>query len=258
MTGTPILRVEGISKSFANNRVLHDVSLDVEAGHVHALVGENGAGKSTLMNIIGGIHRPDAGKIYLNGQPVSFMDPLQAMKGGISIVHQEMSLSPNMNVAQNIFVGREPVNGLGLIRWKDLYAETQSIFDRLGIDIDPTTLVSKHSVGMQQIIEIAKALSFNARVLIMDEPTSALSDKEIEHLYAIMRDLVAKGIAIVFISHKLEEVFTIADEISVLRDGYMVGTVKTSETTNDQIIQMMVGRHIDDMFPPKSSPTAFL
>lgn len=253
MTAEPVLKVEGIYKSFAGNRVLDEVTFSVEAGQVHALVGENGAGKSTLMNIIGGLHQPDQGVIYLNGQSSSFVDPLQAMHSGISLVHQELSLAPNLNVAQNIFVGREEVNRLGFIKWKDLYTKTRAIFERIGIEIDPTILASRLSVSMQQIVEIAKALSFNARVIIMDEPTSALSGTEVDHLYAIIRDLTTKGIAIVFISHKLEEVFTIADQISVLRDGHMVGTVTTKETSPDQIIQMMVGRHIEDMYPPKSS-----
>lgn len=253
MTAGPVLKVEGICKSFAGNRVLDEVTFSVAAGQVHALVGENGAGKSTLMNIIGGLHQPDQGTIYLNDQPVSFADPLQAMHSGISLVHQELSLAPNLNVAQNIFVGRQEVNRLGFIKWKELYAETRAIFERIGIEIDPTILTSRLSVSMQQIVEIAKALSFNARVIIMDEPTSALSENEVDYLYAIVRDLTAKGIAIVFISHKLEEVFTIADEISVLRDGRMVGTVATKESSPGQIIQMMVGRHIEDMYPPKSS-----
>ncbi len=250
---TPILRVEGICKSFASNRVLDDVSFSVEAGQVHALVGENGAGKSTLMNIIGGLVHAETGTIYLDGRPAVFANPVEAMHAGISIVHQVLSLAANMSVAHNIYVGREPVNGLGLIRWKKLYAEAQAIFERLGIDLAPTTPVSKLSVSMQQIVEIAKALSFNARVIIMDEPTSALSEKEIERLYAIVRDLTSRGMAVIFISHKLDEVFTIADEISVLRDGHMVGTVKAGASSPDEVIQMMVGRHIEDMYPTRSS-----
>ncbi len=258
----PILKVEGISKSFAGNEVLHDVTFGVEAGQVHALVGENGAGKTTLMNIIGGIHYPDKGTLYLRGKPVSFADPLQAMRSGISIVHQELSLVPNLSVGLNIFssgqtnplVNREKVNRLGFINWKELYADTRELFDHIGIDIDPTILVSQLSVGMQQLVEIAKAISFDARVLILDEPTSALSEKEIERLFAVIRDLVLRReVAVVFISHKLEEVFAISDQISVLRDGYMVGTVKTGEVSQDRIIQLMVGRHIEDMYPPKSS-----
>ena len=255
MTEEPLLRVENVSKSFTGSRVLDRVSFNADAGLVHALVGENGAGKTTLMNIIGGIHRPDEGAIFLNGKPVHFSDPLQAMKSGISIVHQELSLAPNLNVAQNIFVGREKVNGAGFINWKELYSQTEAIFRRIGIYVSPTSMVSTLSVSMQQIVEIAKALSFDAKVIIMDEPTSALSDPEVDLLFNIIRDLTSKGIAIVFISHKLDEVFSIADQISVLRDGRMIGTVDTDKTTRDEIIQMMVGRHIEDIFPPKSSGT---
>lgn len=257
----PILKVEGISKSFAGNLVLDDVAFDAQVEQVHALVGENGAGKTTLMNIIGGIHQPDEGTIYFRGKPVSFADPLQAMRRGISIVHQELSLVPNLNVAQNVFisgqtnpmVSRKKVNRLGFINWKELYADTQDLFDHVGIDIEPTTMVSKLSVSMQQLVEIAKAISFDAKVLILDEPTSALSEKEIDRLFTVIRELTTKGVAIVFISHKIDEVFTIADQISVLRDGRMVGTLKTEEATRDEIIRMMVGRHIEDMYPPKSS-----
>jgi inositol transport system ATP-binding protein len=249
----PILEVKKISKSFAGNHVLQEISFRVESGQVHALIGENGAGKSTLMNIIGGIHQPDGGQIFFDGRPVVFANPLEAMKSGISIVHQELSLAPNMNLAQNIFLRREPVNALGFIDWKKLYADTRAIFTRLGIELDPKTLASKLSVSVQQVVEIAKALSFEARVIIMDEPTSALSAKEIERLYGIVADLTARGIAIIFISHKLDEVFRIADQISVLRDGHMVGTVDTANTTRDSVIQMMVGREIGHMYPPKST-----
>jgi len=247
-----ILRAEGIYKSFGANLVLEDVSINVEAGQVHAVVGENGAGKSTLMNIIGGIYRPDKGHLYLDGQPIPFADPQEAQKKGISLVHQEFSLAPNMSVAQNIFIGRERQNRLGFIDWKGLYADTRTLFERLGVNLNPATLVSQLSLGMQQIVEIAKALSYNAKIIIMDEPTSALSENEVDRLYVIVRDLTAKGFAIVFISHKLDEVFTIADQISVLRDGRLVGTTRTAETTSSDIINMMVGRHIEDMYPPKS------
>jgi ABC-type sugar transport system ATPase subunit len=251
----PILQVKNISKRFTGNRVLADVSLAVEAGQVHALVGENGAGKSTLMNIIGGLVPADGGEVWLGGRRVSFHSPLEAMRGGISIVHQELSLAPNMNLAQNIYLGREPANGLGSIRWRQLYADTRAIFERLGLDLDPKTLASKLSVSMQQVVEIGKALSFDAQVIIMDEPTSALSEKEIDRLYAIMEDLTARGIAIVFISHKLDEVFHVADRISVLRDGQMVGTVDVADTTRDAVIRMMVGREIATLYPPKAADT---
>lgn len=244
-----VLRVEHITKSFAGNVVLHDVSLEFKAGQVHAVVGENGAGKSTLMNIIGGIHQPDSGTIYLDEKPVMFRYPWEAMKAGISVVHQELSLAPNMKVAQNIFIRHEPKNRAGFIRWNKMYADARALFEQIGVDISPTALVGQYSVAMQQIIEIAKALSLNARVIIMDEPTSALSENEVERLYAIVRDLKANGVAIIFISHKLGEVFEIADEISVLRDGHLVGTVQTSTSSHDEVIQMMVGRPIQEMFP---------
>ena len=248
-----VLRAEGIYKSFGVNPVLTDVSFSVEAGQVHALVGENGAGKSTLMNIIGGIHSLDKGHLYLDGQEVTFADPKDAQYKGISIVHQELSLASNMSVAQNIFIGREKVDRLGFINWKGLYEDTQALFDRLGVSLDPAILVSQLSISVQQIVEIAKALSFDSKIIIMDEPTSALSEKEVERLYTIVRALTAKGLAIIFISHKLDEVFTISNQISVMRDGQMVGTLNTTETTRNEIIQMMVGRHIGDMYPPRSS-----
>lgn len=249
----PILEVRHITKSFSSNVVLGDVSLTVEPGTVHALVGENGAGKSTMMNIIGGILQPDSGEILFAGNPVNFANPLEAMRSGISLVHQELSLAANMNLGQNIYLRREPINALGMIRWKKLYADTEAIFARLGIDLDPRTLAGRLSVSTQQVVEIAKALSFDARVIIMDEPTSALSEKEIERLYTIIDDLTARGIAIIFISHKLDEVFHVADEISVLRDGQLVGTVKTADVDRDTIIRMMVGRDIADMYPPKAA-----
>ncbi len=249
----PILEVRNINKSFSGNHVLQDVSLVVVPGKVHAVVGENGAGKSTLMNVIGGILKADSGEVLMDGKVVHFGNPLDAMQSGISLVHQELSLSANMDLAQNIFLRREPANAMGFIDWKKLYADTSAIFARLGLDLDPRTLASKLSVSVQQVVEIAKALSFDARVIIMDEPTSALSENEIKRLYAIIDDLKARGIAIVFISHKLDEVFHLADEITVLRDGKVVGTVRTQETNRNAIIQMMVGREISHLYPPKAA-----
>ena len=247
----PALEVKSISKSFGSHRVLHDVSFAVEAGEVHALVGENGAGKSTLMNIIGGIHRRDAGEVLLKGQAINPADVWQARQLGISVVFQELSLTPNMTVSQNIFVRREPTKALGMIDWQRLNADARALFARIGVDISPTELVGNYSVGIQQIIEIAKAISFQAEVIIMDEPTSALSESEVDRLFGIIADLKAQGVAIVFISHKLGEVFRIADRISVLRDGEMVGTAKPVDSSPDDIIRMMVGRSFDDLYPPK-------
>lgn len=248
---TPALEVKSISKSFGSHRVLHDVSFAVQAGEVHALVGENGAGKSTLMNIIGGIHTRDAGKILLKGQAIDPADVWQARQLGISVVFQELSLTPNMTVAQNIFVRREPTKALGMIDWRRINADAGDLFARIGVDISPTELVGNYSVGIQQIIEIAKAISFDAEVIIMDEPTSALSESEVDRLFGIIADLKAQGVAIVFISHKLGEVFRIADRISVLRDGEMVGATKPVDSSPDEIIRMMVGRSFDDLYPPK-------
>ncbi len=248
---TPILEVKNVNKSFGAHHVLRDVSFSVEAGKVHALVGENGAGKSTLMNVIGGIHQPDSGEIILDGTTMSINDPWQARQLGISVVFQELSLTPNMTVAENIFVRRESTRRFGFVNWKRLNQEAQTILDHIGINISPTELVGNYSVGMQQIIEIAKAISFDAKVIIMDEPTSALSATEVDRLYAIIGELKQRGVAIVFISHKLGEVFRIADEISVLRDGRLVGHVEPESSDQAQIIHLMVGRSISELYPEK-------
>jgi len=248
-----MLRLENISKSFASNRVLDSISLEVEQGLCYAVVGENGAGKSTLMKIIGGIYRPDAGRILFEGQEVKFANPGEAIRAGISIVHQELSLASNLSVAQNIFCHREPTNTFGFIKWNQLYERAKKLFETMGVEIDPRVLCGRLSVGMQQIVEIAKALSLDSKVIIMDEPTSALSEKEVDHLYRIVATLKERKVAVIFISHKLTEVFRIAERIIVLRDGKLIGNLKTGETNRDEVISMMVGRHITDLFPPKSS-----
>lgn len=247
-----ILEVRHIDKFFGSHHVLKDVSFTAKPGQVHALVGENGAGKSTLMNIIGGIHQPTSGELVLNGQPVTIQNPWHARELGISVVFQELSLTPNMSVAQNIFVRREATHGFGFINWRKLYREVQDLFDRIGVNISPTELVSNYSVGRQQIIEIAKAISFDAKIIIMDEPTSALSETEVDGLYKIVEELAQRGVSIVFISHKLGEVFRIADDVSVLRDGEMVGHVDPKTETQQDVIRLMVGRDIDDLYPQKS------
>ncbi len=248
-----ILRLQDISKSFTSNRVLDSVSVEFEPGRCYAVVGENGAGKSTLMKIIGGIYWPDSGKVFLDGREVRFNSASDAMAHGISIVHQELSLAGNLSIAQNIFCHREFVNRLGFIKWPLLYAEAQKVFDGMGVTIDTRTKVGSISIGMQQIVEIGKALSLNSRVIIMDEPTSALSEKEVDHLYEIIENLTQKGVTIIFISHKLNEVFRIAERIIVLRDGALVGNVAREETSRDDVIRMMVGRHITDLYPEKGS-----
>jgi len=257
---TPVLEVRNITKSFVGNEVLTDVSLSVNAGEVLALVGENGAGKSTLMNIIGGVHQPDSGEIFLSGERVKLANPLMAMNKGVSIVHQELSMVPNMNVAQNIFSNsqvssmapRKKTNRLGFIKWDNYYADTKDLLKTVGLDIDPLTIVGQLSVSIQQLLEIAKATSFQTKVLLLDEPTSALAETEIDHLFKVIRKFSENGVAIVFISHKLNEVTTISDRISVLRDGILVGSIKTHNATKKKIVQMMVGREIEDIYPDKA------
>lgn len=248
---TNVLEVRNINKFFGSHHVLKDVSFTVEPGQVHALVGENGAGKSTLMNIIGGIYQAESGELVLEGNPVTITSPWHARELGISVVFQELSLTPNMTVAQNIFVRREATHAFGLINWRELNRQVQELFDHIGVNISPTELVSSYSVGRQQIIEIAKAISFDAKVIIMDEPTSALSETEVDGLYKIIEELTQQGVAIVFISHKLGEVFRIADQISVLRDGEMVGQVDPKTGTQRDVIRLMVGRNIDELYPEK-------
>lgn len=248
-----ILQVKNINKAFAGNRVLKDVSMDIISGEVHTIVGENGAGKSTLMKIIGGIYSKDSGTVFLDGNEVSITTPAEAMANRISIVHQELSLAANVSIAQNIFCHREPTNALGLIKWVELNKRAQEVFNRIGLDIDPSLLAGDVNVATQQLVEIAKALSMDARILIMDEPTSSLSEKEVEYLYHIIDLLKQQQVSIVFISHKLQEVFKVSDRISVLRDGEMIGTVNKDETTVDEIIHMMVGRDMGDFYPDKST-----
>jgi ABC-type sugar transport system ATPase subunit len=249
----PILSLEKITKAFASNTVLNEVSMNVYPGSIHAVIGENGAGKSTLMKIIGGIYTKDSGEICIDGKSVTYTSPSQAIAAGISIVHQELSIAENLSVAHNVFCNREPINAFGFIREKELNRKVAAIFLKLGVDIDPKDRTANLSVAQQQLVEIAKAVSQNSRLIIMDEPTSSLSDKEVDYLYSIVAGLKAEGISIIFISHKLNEVFRVSDRISVLRDGNMIGTKETSETDVNEIISMMVGRHIDDLFPPKST-----
>jgi ABC-type sugar transport system ATPase subunit len=248
-----LLELTDINKSFHENRVLKSVNISFMTGEVHAIVGENGAGKSTLMKIIGGIYRRDSGELKLNGASVNVDSPIDAMNHGISLVHQELSLADNRTVAQNIFCNREPTNRLGFIKWNELNQMAQELFDDMVVDISPESLAGSLNVARQQLVEIAKALSLNARIIIMDEPTSSLSEQEVDSLYGIVERLRDRGVTVVFISHKLTEVFRVADRITVLRDGELIGTVSTSETSPSEIIRMMVGRHIEDLYPPKST-----
>ena len=248
-----MLQASAVTKSFFSNKVLDGVDFDVQSGEVHGLVGENGAGKSTLINIIGGILQRDSGAIVFDGREVNFTHPLEAMGAGVSVVHQELSLVPNMTVAENIFLRREKRNVLGLNDWRAMTKAAARVFERIGIDIDPNALAGSLSVGMQQLVEVAKAISIDVRLLIMDEPTSSLSEKEIDELFKVIGDLRSQGLAIIFVSHKLSELFKIADRVTVLRDGRLVATAETSSLTRDDLIRMMVGRQLAALYPPRAS-----
>ncbi len=248
-----MLKVTAVSKSFFSNKVLDSVDLDVRRGEVHGLVGENGAGKSTLINIIGGILQRDSGAIAFDGLEVNFAHPLEAMAAGVSVVHQELSLVPNATVTENIFLRREKRNVLGLNDWRAMTRAASQVFERIGIDIDPNALAGSLSVGMQQLVEVAKAISIDVRLLIMDEPTSSLSEKEIDELFKVIGDLRNQGLAILFVSHKLSELFRIADRVTVLRDGRLVATAETSTLTTSDLIRMMVGRQLAALYPPRAS-----
>src|ERR1041384_305485 len=245
-----LLRMEGIYKSFPGVQALSDAKFELRHGEVHALVGENGAGKSTLMKILGGIYHKDAGHIYLEGGEVEIYNPHMAQNLGISIVHQELNLMPHLTVAQNIFIGREPRTGLPfVVDDKTTNEKAVGLFEMLNLRLDPTTKVADLTVAKQQMVEIAKALSFNAKILVMDEPTAALTDTEIEELFTIIRQLRDKGVGIVHISHRLEELKQISDRVTVMRDGKYINTLMTKEATIDQIISMMVGRTIYESKP---------
>lgn len=249
----PLLEIRDLSKSFHTNKVLRSVNFDVRKGEVHALIGENGAGKSTLVNIIAGIHQRDEGSIRFDGKDVHFSHPLDAMKAGISLMHQELSLVPNATVAENIYLRREKTNRFGLNDWAAMNREAEKIFERIGIDIDPKALVGTLSVGMQQLVELAKAIALDAQLIIMDEPTSSLSEKETAEFFKVMRELKSRGMSLVFISHKLSELFEISDRITVLRDGQHISTNEIANVTSEDIIRDMVGRHLGDLYPKRSS-----
>ncbi len=245
----PIVKLVGISKQFGTIHALRDVDLSLYPGEVHALLGENGAGKSTVVKILGGIHRPDAGSISIGDEAVDLHSPAQAQHLGIAVIHQEPTLFPDLNVAENVFMGRHPRDRFGRVDWKRMYEEVEHLLDSLDVPLSVYTPVQGLSVADQQLVEIAKALSLNARVLIMDEPTAALSAHEVEKLFVITKQLRQRGVAILFVSHRLEEVFELADRITVLRDGGHVITAPTSELTSESLIRYMVGRELTALFP---------
>ena len=244
------LRMQGISKTFPGVQALKDVTFEVARGEIHALVGENGAGKSTLVKILTGALPRDTGRITLRGQPVEISTPSDAQDLGISMIHQELSLIPYLTVGQNIYLGREPRARVpGFIDWPALYRQSQQLLDRLNVGVDARAEVQHLSIAHQQMVEVAKALSLNADLIAMDEPTSALTERETKVLFDVMRSLKAQGVSLIFISHRLGEVFQIADRVTVLRDGQFIGTTPIAESNEDQVVRMMVGRELGEMYP---------
>ncbi|MEI8199905.1 MAG: sugar ABC transporter ATP-binding protein [Eubacteriales bacterium] len=238
-----ILQMTGISKSFPGVKALKKVKFDLNEGEIHALMGENGAGKSTLMKILTGIYNRDEGDITYMGEPIHLKNTREAQGKGICIIHQELNMMTHLTVAQNIFIGREKTNGIFLDE-KAINVNAKKLLNKLGIDIDPKELVGNLTVGRQQMVEIAKAISFESKVLVLDEPTAALSDTEIAALFRVMRDLRSQGVGMIYISHRLDEIKQITDRVSVMRDGEYVGTLITKDCTDDEIVKMMVGRTI--------------
>lgn len=247
----PLLHMQRVSKTFPGVQALKDVDFVIQPGEVLALVGENGAGKSTLMRILNGVFLPDAdsGDILWDGKPVTIQSPHDAQALGISMIHQELALIPYLDVGKNIYLGREPNGAIpGAVNWGKLYRDAREQLDQLGLDIDPRTEVRLLPLAQQQMVEVAKALSLDARLIVMDEPTSALTDREVETLFAQMRALKAQGVAIVFISHRMDEIFEIADRVTVLRDGEYVGSEPIENLTEEKIIRMMVGREVNNIY----------
>ena len=242
-----ILRMKHISKTFPGVKALQDVSIDLRAGEVHALLGENGAGKSTLIKVLGGIYHADEGSIEIDGKDVRIGSVQDAEANGIAIIHQELVLVPYMSVAENIFLGREKGRGIS-VNLASQEKEAQQFLDSLGMGINARTLVKDLSIAKQQMVEITKAVSSNARILVMDEPTSSISEKDVENLFRIMRDLTAHGVGIIYISHKMSELDEICDRVTVMRDGQYVGTRNVKDTSRDELISMMVGRTLTNYY----------
>ena len=249
-----LLRMEHIEKSFPGVRALKDVSLEIRPGEVHALIGENGAGKSTLMKILSGVFKKDSGEIFWMDKPIDIQSTAHSTELGISIIYQELNQMPNLSIAENIFIGRERRKGRFMLDHKRTVEEAEKYVREVGLDADVRTLCSDLSIAQRQMVEVAKALSVQAKLIIMDEPTSSLTDLETKILMDLIRKLKKNGVSIVFISHKLNEIFEISDRISVLRDGEFVGCIDTAACSNDMLIRMMVGRELTDIYPKKEVP----
>ncbi len=250
-----LLRMEGIEKVFPGVRALDGVDLTVRAGTVHALMGENGAGKSTLMKCLFGVYAKDGGHIYLDGKEINFHHAKEALENGVAMVHQELNQALKRNVMDNMWLGRFPTvaRGIPLTSEKKMYAATKEIFDRLGIDVNPRTIMGKLPVSKRQMVEIAKAVSYNAKVIVFDEPTSSLTEDEVEHLFRIINMLRDEGCGIIYISHKMKEILEISDEVTVMRDGKWIATRDAKDLTTDEIIKLMVGRELTNIYPPKTN-----
>jgi ribose transport system ATP-binding protein len=254
-TAVPVLQMRNITKTYPGVRALENVDLDVRAGEVHALVGENGAGKSTLMKILAGAQPKDSGAILLAGDTVQIDSPQRAMDLGVSIIYQEFNLVPYLNAAENIFLGREPRAPIpGFVDFRTMYREASAVIDRLGVPLNVRTPVNRLSVAQQQMVEIAKATSRRSTIIVMDEPSATLTEHELASLFALIRQLKADGVAIVYISHRLEEVFEIADRVTVLRDGRHIATRDIADLTREEIIRLMVGRELTQMIPKVPAP----
>ncbi|MGW3244578.1 sugar ABC transporter ATP-binding protein [Streptomyces sp. NPDC001070] len=250
---TPVLALEGVSKSFGAVRALRGVSLRLHAGEAHALAGENGAGKSTLIKTLAGVHRPDTGTVLLDGRPVEFHGPGDARDAGVAVIYQEPTLFPDLSVAENIFVGRQPRRSFGRVDHKAVREAAADLFRRLGVDLDPEQPARGLSIADQQLVEIAKALSFDARVLIMDEPTAALTGTEVARLFGVVKSLREQGAAVLFISHRLEEIFALCQRVTTLRDGAWIASEPLDGLTEDDLVRRMVGRDLDELYPKQDA-----
>ena len=249
-----VLEIKNIRKEFPGVVALDGVSLLLKRGEIHALVGENGAGKSTLMKILAGIYSLDQGEILFDGKPFRAKRPVDALEKGIAMVHQELDLIPEMTVEENVFAGREKTKG-AVVDKKGMLSRTKELMDSLGIDINPRTKIKELSTAQQQMVAITRAIAFDAEVIIMDEPTSAITDREVEKLFEIIRKLKAQNKSIVYISHKMDEIYSLTDQITVLRDGKLIGSIATADVTPDKLINMMVGRELNNVYVKSAEKT---
>ena len=247
-----LLEMLDIEKQFPGVKALDHAKLQLRAGTVHALMGENGAGKSTLMKCLFGIYSKDGGQILMNGKPVSFAGPRDALDNGVAMVHQELNQVLRRSVMENMWLGRFPVKG-GLVDSRKMYRDTKAVFERLKIDVDPKVIIGNLSVSKRQMVEIAKAVSYNAKILVLDEPTSSLTEDEVEHLFTIIEQLTSEGVGIIYISHKMDEILRISQDVTIMRDGQWIATRPASELDTDEIIRLMVNREMSNRFPPKTN-----